>query len=183
MRHLFTLILLFFFSVSASAAELSGVTMSETMAVGGKTLVLNGMGLRKKAIIKVYVAGLYLPAKESSAERILGSNTERGMVMEFVRGVDKEKICNAWHEGLEKNSPDKAVQLKGQFDVLCTYMEEMEDGSKLTFAYIPGQGTTVSLDGAVKGSIAGKDFADALFACWIGPKPPGEDFKAGLLGS
>jgi hypothetical protein len=35
----------------------------------------------------------------------------------------------------------------------------------------------------VKGTIAGKDFADALFKAWIGPKPgPGEGFKNDLMG-
>jgi len=36
--------------------------------------------------------------------------------------------------------------------------------------------------GKVKGTIPGKEFARALFACWIGDKPPGKGFKAGLLG-
>jgi len=41
------------------AAELAGATLPDTLAVGG-TLKLNGLGLRKKAVFKVYVGGLYL---------------------------------------------------------------------------------------------------------------------------
>jgi hypothetical protein len=44
-------------------------------------------------------------------------------------------------------------------------------------------GTEVELNGASKGTVEGKEFADALLACWLGPKPPSEDFKAGLLGN
>ena len=49
----------------AQAAELGGVELADTATVGDQTLVLNGLGLRKKAIFKVYVGGLYLPKKSS----------------------------------------------------------------------------------------------------------------------
>ncbi len=39
----------------AAAKELAGVNMPDTVSIGGKTLKLNGLGLRKKAIFKVYV--------------------------------------------------------------------------------------------------------------------------------
>jgi len=42
------------------AAEPAGATLPDPLAVGGKTLKLNGLGLRKKAVFKVYVGGLYL---------------------------------------------------------------------------------------------------------------------------
>lgn len=182
MRRLLFLFLALILAAPAAAGTLADVTMSDTMSVNGKNLVLNGMGLRKKAIIKVYVAGLYLPAKESSAEKILSSDTERSLAMEFVREVDKEKICKAWHDGLESNSPSKAAALKADFDTLCGYMANMPEGGKIGFTYVPGQGTAISVNGAVKGTIPGKDFADAMFACWIGSNPPGADFKTGLLG-
>ena len=53
------------------AGTLKGITMPDTIMVEDQTLVLNGMALRKKFIFKVYVAGLYLPQKESDAEKIL----------------------------------------------------------------------------------------------------------------
>jgi len=182
MRKILVLAFLFLFAAPAFAASVGGVTMPDTMTVNGKSLTLNGMGVRKKLMVKVYVAGLYLPAKETSADKILSADTERALVMQFVYDVEKEKICRAWSEGLEKNSPDKAAALKGKFDTLCGYMTEMPEGTKLTFTYAPGQGTTVSINGTAKGTIAGKDFADAMFSCWIGPNPPGADFKQGLLG-
>lgn len=175
------LILVLLTASPAAAGTLEGVTMPDTMQVNGKTLVLNGMGLRRK-IVKVYVAGLYLPAKETNAEKILAADTERSLTMEFVREVEKEKVCKAWHDGLKANSPSKADALKGQFDTVCSFMGDVDSGEKLNFTYVPGQGTSISVNGVVKGTIPGKDFADAMFACWIGPNPPGADFKAGLLG-
>ena len=45
---------------NVNAAELAGVTLPDTQQVAGKTLVLNGMGIRTKYIVKIYVGGLYL---------------------------------------------------------------------------------------------------------------------------
>jgi len=56
-------------SCFAIGGEVSGVTLPDTVAFEGKTLKLNGMGLRKKVVFKVYVAGLYLetPTKDAAA--------------------------------------------------------------------------------------------------------------------
>ncbi len=61
-------------------------------------------------------------------------------------------------------------------------MEQVEEGGRLTFTYSPDKGTEVDVKGESKGSIAGKAFADALFACWIGEKPATSALKKGLLG-
>jgi hypothetical protein len=166
-----------------SAATFKGVTMSDTLEVEGQKLVLNGMALRKKIIFKVYVAGLYLPAKEKSAKKILAADQPRHIIMHFVRGVGAGKINDAWIEGLEDNTPKYSPELKKQFDTLCAYMEDVEDGDQIVFSYLPEMGTKVKVKGKLKGTIPGKAFADALFACWIGPEPgPGEGFKEDLLG-
>ena len=162
---------------------LKGVKMDESITVDGKTLLLNGMALRKKMIFKVYVAGLYLPAKEKSAVKILGADTARVTIMHFLRSVGAGKINGAWYDGLEDNTPDHSKELKAKFDTLAKYMEKMKNGGKIVFTYLPGKGTLVKVNGNVKGTIEGKDFADSLFSCWIGEKPgPGKSFKEDLLG-
>lgn len=181
-RLLLSLVLTLSLAGPAMAGELAGVTMPDSVTVGANSLVLNGMGLRKKAFIKVYVAGLYLTQKMKGTPAIIASDTDRRMVMHFVRNVGKGKICNAWNEGLEKNTTEPSAELKAKFETLCTYMEDVSSGDEYVFTYIPGTGTQVEVKGNSKGTIAGKDFADALWRCWIGRDPPGEAFKAGLVG-
>ncbi len=177
------LVLVVFFAVPIVAGTLAGVTLPDTMDVDGQPLVLNGMALRKKVIFKVYVAGLYLPAKEKDGVKILTSDGARCTVMHFLRSVSAKQVNEAWYDGLEANTPGYSAQLKGQFDALAALMESFKDGDKLVFTYMPGVGTEVKVKGKVKGTLGDKAFADALFACWIGKKPgPGEKFKAGLLG-
>ena len=62
-------------------------------------------------------------------------------------------------------------------------MADIKEKEQMVFTYVPGTGTEISVAGVVKGTIAGKDFADALLKAWIGPKPgPGEGFKKNILG-
>lgn len=167
----------------AFAGELAGVEMAETQTVGGHALTLNGMALRKVAIIKVYVAGLYLPEKATDGAQVLSADTPRHVVMHWLRSGPKDKICEAWYEGLEANTPGATSALKGQFDTLCEWMEDAEKNDQFVFTYLPGTGTEVTVKGQSKGTLEGKAFADALFASWIGEKPgPGEGFKKDLLG-
>ncbi|HXT19658.1 MAG TPA: chalcone isomerase family protein, partial [Thermoanaerobaculia bacterium] len=167
-----------------AAGTLAGVTMPETATADGHQLQLNGMGLRSKAIFKVYVAGLYLPDKESDWNKVLGEDEPRRVVMHWVLNVGKDLICEGWHEGLEANNPKASADVKKNFDALCTKMEDAKTGDRFTFTYLPGKGTEVAINDKVKGEpLGGKPFADALFACWIGPHPvPGEAFRDGLMG-
>jgi hypothetical protein len=171
-------------TVAPIDTTVNGVTFPGTVTVGTQTLVLNGVALRKKAIFKVYQAGLYLPAKSKSADSILAADAPRRMVMQFLRDVDKEKMCEAWDDALKNNTPDASAQLKTEFTTLCGYMADMKETQQMVFTYLPGTGTEVMIAGTAKGTIVGKDFADALFKAWIGPKPgPGEGFKKDLLGA
>ncbi|HEV8629923.1 MAG TPA: chalcone isomerase family protein [Thermoanaerobaculia bacterium] len=167
-----------------AAKTVAGVSMPESVKVDDHELVLNGVALRSKAIFKVYVGGLYLPDKEHDWKKVLGEDEPRHMVMQWVRNVDKAKICEAWDEGLEANTPGASPEIKKNFETLCSYMQDAREGDKFTFTYIPGKGTDVAINGQAKGTLGSKPFADALFACWIGAHPgPGETFRDALMGN
>jgi len=171
-------------AVPAAAGTLAGVTLPDKVDVDGQSVVLNGMGLRKKLFIKVYVGGLYLPQKERSAQKVLAADAPSRMVMHFLYGVSKDQMCEAWNEGLEANTPNASAEVKKAFATLCGWMGPIDEGQQLVLTYVPGKGTEVQVAGKVKGTLAGgAAVADALLATWIGPKPgPGDDFKKAVLG-
>ena len=165
------------------AATLAGVTLPDKVDAGGQSLVLNGLALRSKLFIKVYVGGLYLTHKEHDAGKVLAEDAPRRMVLSFLYSVKSGQMCDAWKEGLEDNTPHAPADVKKAFGTLCGYMEDVPKGQTMTFTYLPGQGTVVEVNGKPKGTLPGKATADAILATWIGPKPgPGEDFKKGVLG-
>ena len=170
-------------SSPASGAVLGDVTLPDTMTEGGAELQLSGMGLRTFTFFDVYAAGLYLPAPATDAAAILAAAAPRAMTMHFLREVEAGKIASAWLEGLAANTPAADASLQERFARLGAMMETLDKGQTLECVYVPGKGTTILVRGQAKGIIEGKDFSDALLACWIGPKPgPGEKFKAGILG-
>jgi len=66
-----------------AARELAGVNLPDTMSAGENTLKLNGLGLRKKAIFKVYVGGLYLAAPSKDAAAIVAADAPKAVRMTF----------------------------------------------------------------------------------------------------
>jgi hypothetical protein len=170
-------------AITADAKIVAGVKLGDTATVNGQTLVLNGAGVRKKLFIKVYAGALYLPAKQSDAATILAADVPRRMVMHFVFDVGKGKIAEAWTEGLEANTPNASADVKNAFRTLSLWMEDMKKGQEIVLSYVPASGTTVEVNGKVKGTLPGKAVADAILATWIGPKPgPGSGFKNAVLG-
>ena len=170
-------------SSPASGATLGDVTLPDTLTENGASLNLNGMGMRTFAFFDVYAAGLYLAAPSTDAGAILAADAPRLMTMHFLREVEAKKIASAWLDGLAANTPAADASLKERFARLGAMMETLDKGQTLECSYAPGAGTTIRVRGQVKGVIEGKDFNDALLACWIGPKPgPGDKFKAGILG-
>jgi hypothetical protein len=162
------------------AGELAGVTMPDQVTVAGQTLQLNGMGLRKKLWIKVYVGGLYLPKKTQSAEEALNMAGPKQLVMHFLtKKATKKRMDAAWDEGFEKNAPKTS---KVKIEKFKAMMGDMHPGDVVTLTFVPGEGTHVTVNGKDMGVVEGDDFGKAVFSVYLGPEPPTEDLKEGLLG-
>lgn len=182
MQRALVLVLIAFLAHTATAGELAGVTMPTAVTVDGKTLVLNGMGIRKATIfrVKVYVAGLYLEKRSHSAEEIIRSEQAKRLDIVLLRDVDRDDIIDVWRKGLKKNGD--MAKLKSRFDQFARWMSDLNEDDSLSFLYVPERGVTVTLKGQVKGTIVGADFASALFAIWLGRDPADEGLKDRLLG-
>lgn len=169
---------------SAFAKEKDGVTLPDSVTVSGTRLLLNGMGTREATVLKinVYVAGLYLEAKASNGSQIAQSASKKRLVLKFVRDVDRDDIVEAWTEGFDKNAGSKKAALRDRIAQLNAWMSAVKEGQHLTFTYQPGKGLEVNVNGSVKGTIPGDDFAQAFFLIWLGSNPPNAGLKSGLLG-
>jgi hypothetical protein len=187
MRHWLSLgliVLVASFSGLASAAECEGVSMANSVNVGGARLVLNGMGIREATLLKidVYIAGLYLPAKTTNGNKAASDDVAKRLTLKFVREVSKQDIVNAWKEGFDKTAGGNKQALKERIQKVNGWMANMKVGDELSFTYVPEKGLEVSVKGAVKGVVEGADFMKAFFLIWLGNSPPNPGLKSGLLG-
>jgi hypothetical protein len=169
-------------AIALYAASLAGVTLPDSQQVAGKSLVLNGLGLRTKMFVKVYVAGLYLEQKSSDAGAIMKSDSPKRIVMHFVYHPSKSQMVDAFQEGFEGNSPDALKTMKPDIDNLNAALQDLNAGDEMVFTYVPGTGTTLAINGKDKVTMAGLPFEQALLSVWLGPKPPTADVKKGMLG-
>ncbi len=164
------------------AANLAGVTLPDTVQVGDTTLVLNGLGLRTKFMVKVYVAGLYLAQRSSDPSAIIKADAPKRIVMQFVHGASKNQIADAFDDSFNDNTPDAKKTMKADIDRLLGAVEPVKDGDQMVFTYVTGTGTTLAINGKEKLTIAGPAFGQVLFSVWLGPKPPNAGLKKGILG-
>ncbi|HLE61241.1 MAG TPA: chalcone isomerase family protein [Thermoanaerobaculaceae bacterium] len=172
-------------AVPAAAMELAGVTLPDEVTVGGATLNLNGMELRTKTMlkVKVYVAGLYLATASHDAAAIIAADEPKQVVMHFLyKKVEKDKLTKAWREGFANNFAAALPSLKARLDEFCALWPDMASGERAVITYLPDTGTRLELNGKEAGVIPGKDFADAMFAVWLGAKPADAGLKEGMLG-
>ena len=164
------------------AREMAGVTLPDTLSAGDKRLKLNGLGLRKKAIFKVYVGGLYLEAPSKDAAAIVAADAPKAVRMHFLRDLRKAQLTEAFSEGFEANAKEKAAAQKASLDRMLALVPDVKEGETLSFVYVPGKGTTFYAGDKALGTFEGKEFADVVFLLWLGPNPPSEDLKKGMLG-
>jgi hypothetical protein len=170
-------------AVAAQAREVGGANLPEAVVAGGRTLQLNGAGIRKRFFLKVYAGGLYLESRSSDPQAVVAADQAKVVRMHLLRDVDAASILGAFRDGFEKNSKATAAAASAHIPEIAKVLpEKVKEGQVLVVSYVPGAGSTVGVEGGPAAAVAGKEFADALFRNWLGPAPADEDLKQGMLG-
>ncbi|HVE49171.1 MAG TPA: chalcone isomerase family protein [Casimicrobiaceae bacterium] len=173
-----------FFAQAAVAAEVGGVKLDDKVSVGGRELVLNGAGIRTRAIFKVYVGSLYVPVRATTLAAATGQSPRR-VQLNLLRNLSADQLVEALLDGLKENTSEaEFAAIKPQSDQLVTIMKSFGDakeGSVVTIDFIDGE-TRIAQSGQAKGAIAGEPFNQALMRIWLGDKPVQPDLKKAMLG-
>ena len=184
MRKLWIVGVATFFAATAFAADIGGVKLADKLAVGGQELVLNGAGIRTRAVFKVYVGSLYVPAKAADLAAVLAKGPRR-IQMNLLRDLSADQLVDALNDGMkDNNTAAEMAALKAQQDQLTSIMKafgEAKEGNVVTLDFVDGA-TVVGFNGAAKGTIPGEPFNRALTKIWLGDKPVQADLKKAMLG-
>lgn len=172
----------FFQAQPLHAATLAGVTLPDRVAVGDKTLVLNGLGLRCATIfkVKVYLAGLYLQSRSSDANQIMHSTERKRLVLRLLHGARRDQVAKVWREGL-LHSKQPLRPIEGRLNQLVAAMPDLRKGDQVVFDF-GSDSLDVTLNGGNRKTIAGRDFSSAMLGLWLGPTMRDDDLEAHLLG-
>jgi Chalcone isomerase-like len=169
-------------SAPASAAELGGIILPDTLALDGTDLHLNGIALRTYSWMRIhiYVAGLYLEHTSHDATEILNSSEKKILVVRFVHDVDATNARKAWREGLEKNCRVPCHLAPSDLDRFLAAVPAMRSGNLSMLAFT-AHGLRITLNGHTMGTITDPVFSRAVLAGFIGPEPPTAQLKRELL--
>ena len=181
-KSILTILSALLMATGLQAASLYGVDVMDTATVDGQALVLNGVGIRKKGPFKVYLGGLYVPKKATTAAAIISDQGAKRVELHMLRNLSKKKMVGAIVDGFEANTENMA-SIQVRVDEFISYMTEIKKGDTIQFDYLPKSGTNIVINGANKGTIVGKDFFDALMNVWVGDKPADNKLKAAMLGA
>jgi len=169
-------------AASAQSAEIEGVQFPDSYEVEGAAFDLSCVGvLRYMVFIKGYVAALYL-GKGATPGNVLGDVPKR-LVIHYLHAIKAEQFAEATDKGVGGNV-DAATfdRLRPHIDQLNRLYEDVAVGDQYSLTYVPGRGTELALNGHAKGTIAGAEFAAAIFAVWLGPQPLDISLRDQLLG-
>ena len=190
MHKLFSTILVvlsIMFSSSGHAIEFSDRQFPDTVTLPGTeaALQLNGIGYRKKFIIKVYIGALYLQNRATSRDEVIAQSGPNRVLMHFVYDeVSGEKLVDAWNDGFESNTTSEQLKaLQQRINAFNAMFTSVNENDVVLLDYIPGTGTRVTIKGEEKGVIPGEDFNKALLDIWLGEEPADSGLKDAMLGS
>ena len=179
----------FFACVSAGAAtiDVAGVPLEERVTVAGSPLVLNGAGVRYKAVFQVYTAGLYLTTKADTTEGVLGNGGPKRITITMLRDIDAAELGKLFSRGMEdnmdKSSFSRLVPGVMRMSQIFSEHKKLNAGETFLIDWVPGTGTVVTVKGVVQGEpFKEPEFFNALLRIWLGPVPADWKLKEALLG-
>ena len=176
--------LLFATSVFADIT-VSGINIPSTKTFSGKSLVLNGAGIREKFWMDMYVGALFVTKKTQNAQSIINADEPMAMELTIVSSlISSDKMSDAVEEGFEKSANGNVSSLRSRIDQFKGFFKEkIKKGDVFSMIYEPGKGVSVLRNGNKAGTISGLDFKKGLFGIWLCDDPADKDLKKGLLGS
>ncbi|MDJ0803138.1 MAG: chalcone isomerase family protein [Desulfobacterales bacterium] len=177
----------FLLSVTVGAAadrEIAGVNFSGEKTVADKQLKLNGVALRTKFFIKVFVGGFYLENPTQDAEEAITSEQVKHFHLHYLTSkATAEKLQDGFKEAIIKANPPAMVE-KHMADIerYASWLDQdMAPGATSLATYVPGKGLTLVFKGQEKGTIANPEFAQMYFRYNLGAKAD-KKMRKGYLG-
>ena len=174
-------------AATAATVDVGGVKLEDSTDVRGSKLVLNGAGIRYKAVFKVYAAGLYLGKKASTPEEVLAAPGAKRLSITMLREIDSNELGRLFTRGVQDNAPktemSKLVPGLIKMGQIFSDQKRLMTGDVFMIDWVPGTGTIITVKGVPQGEpFKEPEFFNALMRIWLGPEPADWKLKDALLG-
>jgi len=172
---------------AAATIDVGGVKMDDSADVRGSRLVLNGAGVRYKAVFKVYAAGLYLGQKQGTPEEVLAAPGAKRIQVTMLRDIDANELGKLFTRGVQDNATQEQMSrlIPGlmRMSQIFSDQKKLVAGDAFMIDWVPASGTVVSVKGIAQGEpVKEPEFYNAMLRIWLGPQPADWKLKEALLG-
>jgi hypothetical protein len=173
--------------LGAAAVEVAGVNFDNGAEIAGNKLVLNGTGVRYKAVFKVYAAGLYLSRKADTPDLVVAAPGPKRISITMLRDIDSGELGKLFSRGIEDNMDKSAFSklIPGvmRMSKIFSDHKKLQAGDTFMIDWVPGSGTVLTVKGKVQGEpFKEPEFFNALMSIWLGRSPADWMLKEQLLG-
>ncbi|MFN4265988.1 MAG: chalcone isomerase family protein [Aquabacterium sp.] len=170
---------------AAYAARLEGQNFDNATVLAGRTLRLNGLGLRGVAWIKAFVAGLYLPAPSKDGAQILSMPGPKRLRLKIMLEAPSKELSKALQSRAGREPESVKVALGDRVQRLSAAIDglgKVKPGDVLDLDYVPDVGVQLRYnEQAVGVPVPGEDLYRVVLKIFVGEKPVDKRMKEGLL--
>ena len=170
---------------AAHAARLEGQNFDNATVLAGRTLRLNGLGLRGVAWIKAFVAGLYLPAPSKDGAQILSMPGPKRLRLKIMLEAPSKELSKALQSRAGREPESVKVALGDRVQRLSAAIDglgKVKPGDVLDLDYVPDVGVQLRYnEQAVGVPVPGEDLYRVVLKIFVGEKPVDKRMKEGLL--
>jgi hypothetical protein len=173
---------------AAGAVTMEHQTFPAQADVAGRPLQLNGVGLRAAFVYKVYLAGLYLPAKAATGADAMAQPGPKRVQVRMLMDGPSEEFAKAFTGGITKRTPaDQVAAMRERidaFDRTLRSVGKVHKGDVVDLDWLPSAGLAMRVNGKPVGEpVPGADLYAAMLNIFVGERPVDAKMKAGMLGA
>lgn len=175
------------FATAASAqVTLAGAKFSREASVGGQTLLLNGAGIRYKAIFKVYAMALYTPKTVRTNQQVLDPKLAKRLQLVALRDVGGDEFGRLFARAIEENATRdefaKSIGAVVRMGEIFAEQKQFTKGDVVYLDYVPGSGLALIVKGKQQELFREPQFSSIMYKIWFGAHPPDTALQKALLG-
>lgn len=168
---------------AVSAHEVEGVMLPPRMTLAGTTLVLNGAGVRRYFVFKVYVGALYLEQRAETPRAILEGSMPKCIYLQFLRDVSRKHIARTLLDGVRANvDPAMLERLEPRIEQLRAAIPDLRAGDRVRLTFPRPARTAAWINDELVADVPGHEFQQAVLRFWLGKHPVDAHLKQALLG-
>lgn len=157
-----------------------------SVQVAGKSLRLNGQGVRYRAMFRVYAIGAYATTHFKTLEQFLAAAGPKRLQLVTLRQLTGDSLGVAMVQGMQDNAAPgdrgRLVGYMGQLSRIFGEEPQVPAATVLAIDFVPGRGTVLRLNDVEKGVVGDPAFYPAAARIWLGDKPVDAALKDALLG-